>query len=505
MLYIFTEEYETAAGFIEYYRLKKNVKETLFQVFRSQEQKGGRGKCAADGVELVITQKGAVRAAMAAGYVMGQRGTEHAAGEDIFLCVEPGELMLYAEIKDTGSGRYFYPDMHPAHPFEEGSTDSRGMAAWYEALSCFGMQHQLVFAAAGPGREQIGRLCDFLGGFYEEYGKRHPFHHVYIERKLEGQRECEEILAKLPKSRVLWINHYKDVFNRKNQSLTIQKRSPALVLAGKEGRLIYPGSKECQSFGNEYFYYTSSIMNCLFDCEYCYLQGMYPSADVVAFTNIEDIFSETDTLLLEHPVYLCVSYDTDLAALEGLMGYCKRWIDYAAGKENLTLELRTKAALPESLMAYCRKKECENIIFAFTLTPEMVQLSYEHGTAPIAGRLASIKQAAQWGMKIRVCFDPLIVKDGAAEAYSGLIRELFGTVSRDSIYDVSLGGFRVPADYMKRMRKRRPESELLSYPFVTEGKSCCYGSPGDELMEAVEEMLKEYVPADKIFRWDGQE
>lgn len=494
MLYIFTAEYETAAGFIEYYRLKKNMKETRFQVFK------------ADGVELVVTQGGAVRAAMAAGYIMGQRGAEYeAAPEDLFLCVEPGELILYAELFDRENGRYYYPDMHPAHPFAEGSTDDSQMAAWYQVLSCFGMQHQLLFAGVRPGSEQIVRLCEFAGSFYMEYGKKHPFHHVYIERKLEGQKEWERILAKLQGSRPVWINHYKDIFNRKNQSLTIQKCSPALVLAKKEGRLIYPGSKECQSFGNEYFYYTSSIMNCLFDCEYCYLQGMYPSADVVAFVNIDDIFAETDALLSQHPVYLCVSYDTDLTALEGLMGYCRRWIDYAAGEENLTLELRTKAAVPESLMEYCREKECENIIFAFTLTPEMVQLSYEHGTPSVEVRLASIKQAADRGLKVRICFDPLIVEDEAAKAYAGLIRELFGKVSQDSIYDVSLGEFRVPADYMKRMRKRRPDSKLLSRSFVTEGRSCCYGRAGDELIAAVEEMLKEYLPAEKIFRWDRQE
>lgn len=31
------------------------------------------------------------------------------------------------------------------------------------------------------------------------------------------------------------------------------------------------------------------MMNCIFDCEYCYLKGMYPSGNLVVFVNLEDI------------------------------------------------------------------------------------------------------------------------------------------------------------------------------------------------------------------------
>ena len=138
--------------------------------------------------------------------------------------------------------------------------------------------------------------------------------------------------------------------------------SPALILAKKEGQLIYDGSRECQNFGNEHFYYTSCMMNCLFDCEYCYLQGMYPSADVVIFMNIEDIFDEVDRLLYEHEVYLCVSYDTDLIALEAITGYCRRWIEYARGKQGLTIEIRTKASVQDSFIKDLTKKEILSLL-----------------------------------------------------------------------------------------------------------------------------------------------
>ena len=52
------------------------------------------------------------------------------------------------------------------------------------------------------------------------------------------------------------------------------------------------------------FDYTSCMMNCVFDCEYCYLKGMYPSGNVVLFVNLDDIFDEVYKLLQKHP---CIS------------------------------------------------------------------------------------------------------------------------------------------------------------------------------------------------------
>lgn len=494
----FSAEYNSAREIIDFYKLKKNMTEPHFQVFTGKNKKE-------EDVELIITGTGQVKAAMAAGYIMSGRSVDES---DIFICVEEGMehkegCMLCSEIHDTSSGRYYYPDMCPVHPFVETSSESMEFAAWYETLTCFAMQHQLVFARLGKNMAE--RLGEFLESFYDVYEQRHPFHHVYAERAVKDEKSVQELITKLGGSRVVWINHYKDVFNRKKQSLKLQKLSPAIILAQKTGQLIYPGSKECQSFGNSFFYYTSSMMNCLFDCEYCYLQGMYPSADIVLFTNLDDIFAAVDELLMEHPVYLCISYDTDMVALEALTGYCRRWIEYAAGRDGLTIELRTKAKMTEQLADYCREKVCENIIFAFTLTPDMVKLSCEHNTPPASARITAIESAVNFGLKVRVCFDPLIIVDYPDEDnrrfYSELIRELFDRVEPRSLYDVSLGEFRVPCDYLKRMRKKRPESELLAYPFTKENDSFCYGREGQLLADYVENVLRTYLPAEKIYRW----
>lgn len=65
------------------------------------------------------------------------------------------------------------------------------------------------------------------------------------------------------------------------------------------------------------------MMNCIYDCEYCFLKGMYPSGNLVIFVNIEDFLNEIESRLKEHSIYLCVSYDTDMLALEPITQYAK--------------------------------------------------------------------------------------------------------------------------------------------------------------------------------------
>ena len=42
------------------------------------------------------------------------------------------------------------------------------------------------------------------------------------------------------------------------------------------------------------------IRHLVYDCEYCYLKGMYLSANIVIFVNIEDVLTEVESILKDH-------------------------------------------------------------------------------------------------------------------------------------------------------------------------------------------------------------
>ncbi len=323
------------------------------------------------------------------------------------------------------------------------------------------------------------------------------FSHIYVEKKALNHPNTEKILKYFPEAEIIEINHYKDVFSRSHQDFSLQKKGPKLILAVKKDNLIYEGAEVCEDFGNNHFYYTSTMMNCIYDCEYCYLQGMYTSANMVIFVNIEDIFNEVEKLLKKHSVYLCISYDTDILAFENVVGYGRKWIEFAKEHKNLKIELRTKSA---NFKAIEDIESQENIILAWTLSPDKVINEYENRTPGLRDRLLSIKGAINKGWKVRLCFDPMLYIKGWKEIYKDFIHTVFIELPAEKIYDISIGVFRVSKDYLKKMRKQRCDSVILNYPFETVEGVCSYGDKlSQDMVQYVYDIIKRYVEEEKIY------
>ncbi|MCY6484935.1 radical SAM protein [Clostridium aestuarii] len=323
------------------------------------------------------------------------------------------------------------------------------------------------------------------------------FSHIYIEKNAINHPNTIKILEHFKNSTVVKIDYYKEMFSRSNQSFRSQKQSRKLILAIKKDGLIYEGAEVCEDFGNEHFYYTSSMMNCIYDCEYCYLQGMYPSANIVVFVNIEDIFNEVEKLLKKHPVYLCISYDTDLLAFEGVTLFTTLWMEFAKNHPNLKLELRTKSANFDAIKDI---KCLDNTILAWTISPDNVISKYEWKTPSLELRLKSIKQAIQKGWNVRICFDPLLYIRDWKKQYSLCVEHTFKELPYDKILDVSIGVFRVAKDYLKKMEKERIYSPILAYPFECTNGVCSYSKKhAEQMIDFVYKEVCKFIPKEKIY------
>ena len=332
-----------------------------------------------------------------------------------------------------------------------------------------------------------------------------PFSHIYIEDKVKNNATSLAILENFKNSTVINIKHYKDVFTPSGQSLLLSKHSPSLILASKEGRLIYEGAPVCENFGNEHFYYTSLIMNCYYDCEYCYLQGMYPSANIVIFVNIEDIFAELDILLKNHPVYICISYDTDLLALEGFTGFVKEFIKYTAKHYKLCVECRTKSANIGIIKKYIDEGLAipENFIFAWTISPPFIADKYEHKIPDFESRLKAVKTAAKLGLSLRLCFDPVLKVPDCEILYSEMLDRVFTEIPQAALRDISIGSFRVSKDFLSKMKKKRENSIILNYPYTLENGVYSYGlEENKKLTGFLISQSAKYIDKSKIFTWE---
>jgi len=324
------------------------------------------------------------------------------------------------------------------------------------------------------------------------------FSHIYIEEEIENYPLTTEILQKFPKAIKVSINNYKNVFNPYNQSFQAQKNKKKLILAKKRDNFIYSGSPVTDTFHRGKFYYNSLMMNCLYNCEYCYLQGMYNSSHIVVFVNIDDFFGETLKLLeIEEKVTLCISYDTDLLAMERFIPYASKWIEFASKIPELSIEIRTKS---NSYKNISNLKPSKNIILAWTLSPEEVVKKFESDTPTLNRRIQSIREATRDGWRTRICIDPVLHIKNWKTIYKSLIHKIFEYPELYEIEEITFGVFRINSEYLKKMKKMRVDSKLLFYPYKKFGKIETYSSEVESKMKQfIFEEIKCFLPKEKIF------
>ena len=408
-------------------------------------------------------------------------------------------LLSYAESLSSAWRAYFQKKR------EEGCLPCRDKRGGQKVLSDFTAWLLLKEKQGGQDKEEMDQESEKALPLYP------PFSHIYVEEELLGGEEVQAILKKFPKAKLIPIRHYKDLFNRRKQNRALQEKSRKLILSKKEGQRIYPGAPVCQSFSESTFYYASLLMNCPFHCEYCYLQGMYPSANLVLFLNLEDYFSDCQRLIKEKgSLYLCISYDTDLLALEELYPFVERFARFLEEEPDLRIEVRTKAG-GESLFRRIRKMQLsedakKRLIFAFTLSPEKIVSEAEHGTAGLKGRLKAVKMAMEEGFTLRLCFDPMLYHADWEKLYTELLETVFREIPMEKLYDVSVGSFRISESYLKAMTKSCGASPYTSFPY--ENTDGYYHYPKELLLKMegfLEQRLLEKLPKEKIFRWTEEE
>ena len=305
----------------------------------------------------------------------------------------------------------------------------------------------------------------------EEFFLNKKFSHIYVERNILKHPLTRKVISKFESAEVVKIDHYKDVFNKTGQLFFLQKKSTKLILAEKKAPFIYRGSHMCDSFGHDNFYYTTSAMNCVYNCDYCYLQGMYNSGNIVVFVNLEDTFKSIKSLSESDKIYVCISYDTDLLAIEYITGFVKNWIEFSSANPNVVIELRTKSANFEYLSGI---PSVPQFILSWSLSPDEVISAYEKGTPGLSARLDSIKKAVSNGWQVRLCIDPVIYTPDYKEIYSRMADKINSTIDTKLLKGISTGVFRVPGESLGKMRRNNPESALLAYPFEYDNLSESY-------------------------------
>jgi len=320
---------------------------------------------------------------------------------------------------------------------------------------------------------------------------------IYIEAAVRDHPRARQLLERHRRLPVVEIERYGEVFNPRAQNFRLQKSNPALIIAQKTGRRVL-AAPEGYGLGSDHNYYFSHMLNCIYDCRYCFLQGMYQSAHQVVFVNYEDFGGEIARIAASHggdPVWFYSGYDCDSLASEPMTRFTDYFVPLIAGLGNAWLELRTKSTQVRALL---RREPVERVVTAFSFSDAHSHDRLEHGVPAIDRRIDAMRRLLAAGWPVGLRFDPVIYHRDYQAAFVDLLDRVFAVIDAERLHSVSLGSFRLTRDHFRSVSRLYPDEPLFAQPLELENGIVGYARERErEMIEFCESRLLQHVPGGK--------
>ena len=291
------------------------------------------------------------------------------------------------------------------------------------------------------------------------------FSRIFIEKDILDYPQAKNILSKFPEIPKMEIERVDEIFGRVKKPYLQKREDLQLFLGKKRGELIKEAPEAYGLAGDPHYYFVHAY-NCIYECEYCYLQGYFNSPDIVLFLNHEDIKKEMLKICSQYSeektVWFHAGEFSDSLALSHLTDELPFYFETFSNLKNAKLELRTKSANIKNLL---RCTPLKNVIVSFSLSPQNRIKKTDLKTPSLKGRLSAMSTLQKRGFSLGVHLDPVIHEENFEEAYINLFKELSTSVDVKKIEYISIGVVRFTSQVFHQVKKNYPNSELLAAEF----------------------------------------
>ncbi len=245
-------------------------------------------------------------------------------------------------------------------------------------------------------------------------------------------------------------------------------------------------------------YYFSHMLNCVYDCRYCFLQGMYRSAHQVLFVNFEEFAADIEAISqanLPDPVWFYSGYDCDSLAYDPMTRFSDFFVPLIERLDNAWMELRTKSTQVRALLA---REPVARVVAAFSFSDAVSHARLEHGVPPIARRVDAMARLQDAGWPLGLRFDPVVYHREYRSTFVALLDEIFARVDPARLHSVSLGPFRLTRAHHRRVAQLYPDEPLFAQDLAERDGIISYPPDRErEMIDFCESRLLERVPADR--------
>lgn len=322
-----------------------------------------------------------------------------------------------------------------------------------------------------------------------------------MEAAIEHHPNTLIILKNLKRSDYDLIENVDDIFNRVKKPYLQKRTNLNLFIAEKRGELVKEAPNAYGVAGEKHYYFIHAY-NCIYECEYCYLQGYFNSPDIVLFVNHDAIINEMARLAnaaAPHPIWFHAGEFSDSLALNKITNEYEAYWQFFKQTPNAFLELRTKSATISTIKTY---EPLKNVVVSFSLSPEKVVKQFDLKTASYKARLKSIQTLGLLGFRIGLHLDPIIANNQLEEQYEQLAVDITTHLRIEQIEYISVGVVRFTKDVYYEVQKNYPNSPLLAADFIKSfDNKIRYARPQRQwILNTVKQLLeKQNIPSERIY------
>lgn len=318
---------------------------------------------------------------------------------------------------------------------------------------------------------------------------------------MKDHPRAQSLLQRFSNLEIVEIDKIEDVFGRVKKPYLQKRESLNLFIGEKKGQLVKEAPEAYGTKGDPHYYFIHAY-NCIYECEYCYLQGYFHSPDLVFFLNYEDIGEEirrvANNAQKGQTIWFHAGEFSDSLALTHLTGEIPYYFELFKDLPNAKLELRTKSANTRELL---KQSPLENIVTTFSLAPEEQVKSLDHKTPGLKTRLKAMKELYAHGHPLALHLDPVVYNENFKTQYQSLLEIIDKEIPLDYFQYISTGVVRFTKDVYRQLQMNYPNSAILSQELVKgEDNKVRYTRPMRmHILQTLKELCCEYTEADKVY------